>query len=228
MSLRTEPRVGSPSIPGPCRFVERRGFTLLEVLVALSILVVLFGLLYGTLDSTQRLAEATEGESEIHRQAQIALSRMVWELSMLYWPAEAGPTQGLLVGLNEMRLGEDQKDWPADSVRFLSLSHVRLSKDAPEGERVEVAYLLDHDRLLRQSLFPEGGGSSEYPLAEGVIGLELRYFDGREGRWVEDWDSTRIGRPPHGVDIQLIFRDRSGRARLFRAMTDLPMGRGMG
>ncbi|HET6369554.1 MAG TPA: prepilin-type N-terminal cleavage/methylation domain-containing protein, partial [Nitrospiria bacterium] len=157
-----------------------RGFTLLEVLIALSILAIIFALIYGTLDSTQKLTKETEGESDLHRQAQIALARMSAEFSMLYWPRAAGggSTSGLFVGVDETHFDSRRESEPSDSVRFLALSHGRLAKNAPEGDLVEVTYLLDldQDMLIRQEEFPEGGRSMEIPLAEEVLGLNFRYF----------------------------------------------------
>jgi general secretion pathway protein J len=227
----TAPRSTSPS-PSLQRRGTVRGFTLLEVLIALSILAIIFALIYGTLDSTQKLAKETEGESDLHRQAQIALVRMSAEFSMLYWPRPAGgvSTSGLFVGEDETRFDSRRESQPSDSVRFLALSHGRLAKNAPEGDLVEVTYLLDLDQdlLIRQEEFAEGGRSMEIPLAEGVLGLNFRYFDGQSNTWVDGWDSQQAGRAPEGVEITLILKDSSEKGRSFVTMTDLPMGRGKG
>lgn len=200
------------------------GFTLLEVMIAISLLAMIFFMLYGTLTSTQKLAHSMEGESDVYRQAQIALSRMSSELSMVYWPPQRDASSSRFIGVDGTRFDEDQESWPSDSLFFIALSHARLAKDAPEGELAHVTYLLDHGLLLRQEELAGGGLFREIPLAEEVLGLNFRFFDGGKKQWVKEWDSKKRNRPPKGVEIQLILRDASGNGRPFVTATDLPMG----
>jgi len=212
---------------GAARDWERRGFTLIEVLIALSILAVIFALLYGTLNSTQKLASATEGESDLYRQAEIALLRMTQELSMLYWPPSgqaASATAGVFLGQDQTQLDDERKSWPADSLRFLALSHARLAKDSPEGLLVQVTYSLDRNVLVRQEDYLDGGRTIKIPLAEGVLGINFRYFDPQSQSWVDTWDTTQNKRVPQGVEIGLVLKDVAGKGRSFVAVTDLPMG----
>ena len=58
----------------------RPGFTLLEVLVALAILVVIISLIYPAYTGTYRNIEAAETQAEIYQMARIALIRIIEDL----------------------------------------------------------------------------------------------------------------------------------------------------
>ena len=57
-----------------------RGFTLIEILLALAILAVILGMVYASFDQTSRLAAHVDEVSEEYRAARLALTKMSDEI----------------------------------------------------------------------------------------------------------------------------------------------------
>ncbi len=191
------------------------GFTLLEVMISVGILAVILTIVYNAFNTSMKALTAMETRGDAYAQARIVLNRMSEEIGSIYL-SETKPNTG--TGL----LGEDEDegDLPFDSLHFTSLSHVRWVKDSKESELCEIGYYLEKDEEAGESLLfrredwnvdgtlEEGGRPLE--LAEGVDGLNFRYYDGDE--WVDDWDSRIKGVLPKAIEVVLVMRDpRRGR-----------------
>jgi general secretion pathway protein J len=184
------------------------GFTLLEVVVSIGILVVILTIIYGTFNSSMKAFTAMENRGDAYGQARLVLNRMSEEIGSLY-RSDENPNTGLL--------GEDREehDLPFDSLHFTSFSHVRWVRDSKESELCEIGYYLETDREMEKSFLfrredwnvdgtlEEGGIALE--LAEGIDGLNFRYHDGAE--WVEDWDSKARNGLPKAIEVVLLMSD---------------------
>ena len=184
------------------------GFTLLEIVISVAILVVILTIVYNTFNSSIKAFTAMEKQGDAYAQARIVLNRLSEEVGSIYFSGENRNT-GLL--------GEDrdENDLPFDSLHFTSLSHIRWVKDSKESELCEIGYYLETDNETGESFLfrredwnldgtlEEGGRPLE--LAEGVDGLNFRYYDGEE--WADEWDSRITGTLPKAVEIVLVMRD---------------------
>lgn len=65
------------------------GFTLLEILLALSILATVLSTVFASYTGAFRLVSETEGQAEIYQMARIALERIVEDLESFYLPMES-------------------------------------------------------------------------------------------------------------------------------------------
>ena len=183
------------------------GFTLLEVVISVAILAVILTIVYNTFNSSMKAFTAMENEGDAYAQARIVLNRMREEIESIYFSPSEKSNTGLL--------GEDRDEYdlPADSLHFTSLSHIRWAKDSRESELCEIGYYLEKDEetgfLFRREdwnvdgTLEEGGRPLE--LAEGVDGLNFRYYDGKE--WVDEWDSRIKKGVPKAIEVELIMRD---------------------
>ena len=200
------------------------GFTLLEIVVSVGILVVILTIIYSTFNSSMKAFTAIEALGDTYGQARLVLNRMSEEIGSIYW-SDANPNTGLL--------GEDkdEDDLPFDSLHFTSLSHVRWVRDSRESELCEIGYYLETDREMEKSFLfrredwnvdetlEEGGLTLE--LAEGIDGLNFRYYDGEE--WVDDWDSKAKGGLPKAIEIVLLVRDPTRKRIAFSSIITVPM-----
>jgi type II secretion system protein J len=202
----------------------------LELLVALAIVVVVITLLYETFNAVLRSTQLVDEESEIDQMVRISMERMTNELRSAYWrpPSEtAGSSTFMFVGQDSMA-----SDYPTDTIRFSTLSHARVSSGNADPTVSIVEYALvpvpetDAAVLMHREettpLSPSASGLEEYELAESVVGLSFRYFDGKD--WAEQWNDADKRKLPKAVEIQLIIKDHAGQERRFTTQTDIPIG----
>ncbi len=204
-----------------------RGFTLLEMLVATTLMAILAGSLYATLSAGFRGRRTAEAALEPPRRAAAALDLMGADLE------SAVPPTGILaadfIGTEERGdLGE-----PADAVLFHAMTQDQSGATPPFPiRRVEFALATDartgETMLLRRSIFnllaPEQPEPIEEILCRGVRALELAYYDGQD--WVASWDSAAAGDVlPRAVrlTLRLHVEDRDEGYELSRVFA-LPCG----
>ncbi len=202
------------------------GFTLLEIIISIGILVVILTIIYGTFNSSMRAFTVMENLGDAYGQARLVLNRLSEEIGNIYVSKNNSNTG---TGL----LGEDgeQDDLPFDSLHFTSLSHVRWVKDSRESELCEIGYYLERDPEMEKSFFfrredwnvdgtlEEGGIALE--LAEGVDGLNFRYYDGEE--WVDEWDSEARKGLPKAIEVVLLMSDPSQKRIAFSNIIPVPI-----
>ena len=203
------------------------GFTLLEIVISVGILVVVLTIIYSTFNSSMKVFSAMETRGDAYGQARLVLNRMSEEIGSTYW-SDANPNTGLL--------GEDKEEdgLPFDSLHFTSLSHVRWVRDSRESELCEIGYYLEREQDMEKSFLfrredwnvdgtiEEGGITLE--LAEGIDGLNFRFYDGEE--WVDEWDSESKKRLPKAIEVVLLMRDVRLKRIAFSTIILIPMAGG--
>jgi type II secretion system protein J len=201
-----------------------RGFTLLEILISIAILVMLMIGIYGVYTSNLGAIHWAGQKSEVFQMARIALDRMTKDLESAFVASEISneKTRLGMIGENQEIEGK-----PADRLDFTTLSHLVLDEREPGTDLCEVGYKLVEDPdeggfvLYRRddgSLddnLREGGSSHE--LARRVTSLNITYRD-VYGEEFDNWD-TVAGKPgsdlPSLIFIRLTIKDLEGREELF-------------
>lgn len=187
-----------------------KGFTLLEVMIALAILagmsLVLF---YSSSQLIQGKAD-TEERDEVHHSIVRALDRMADDLNM----AILLKSKDFLGAKFD---GETYFEGTEERMDFISLSHLRFIRDAKEGEASEISYYLESDRedpnkknLMRResSVIDKDlqSGGQAYPLIEGIQGVRFEYLDDKVTEFKKNWDTRSLdfaGKLPTAVKIYL-------------------------
>lgn len=210
---------------------SKKGFTLIEILVAISLLAIISVLVWQSMYTTTRIKERSEKLDEEFRRASIALSKISQDLSMavifqsvdLMGVSPAGEQQSKIVFIGKNQGEQDQ-------LVFDAFSHLRYVKDSKESELSEITYYLEPDAdrsgayLLKkketspptahpdQESFSESrekkSGTSVMTLLEGVKSLNFRYYDFQKAEFVEEWDTTKVdhlGKLPRAVEVTLIL-----------------------
>nr|WP_320010231.1 prepilin-type N-terminal cleavage/methylation domain-containing protein [uncultured Desulfobulbus sp.] len=170
--------------------MNKHGFTLLEVLLAISMLAVVVTMLSFSLGGSMRVFEATEGDEVIYTMAQTAMERMVEDLSSAF------VVKGCALN------GETQlvNGYRADRVELCSFAHIvfnpskqkrglaRIGYRLEQSETDEEAYkLLRSDQLLiplqddRAAVTAPG-----FIIADNLRSLQLTYFNA-EGQEFDNW-----------------------------------------
>ena len=188
----------TPQSPKP------RAFTLLEMLVALSLMAVLAGALYGSLHIGFRAQRSATAAIDPVRTASLALEMVRKDLG------SALPPTGILAGTFFAEDSADESSGAnADTLTWYASTGalgegrcdiVRLELAvASLGETGERALVR---RVTSNLLAPKEQEPAEEVLCRRVAALNLRYFDG--SAWLDTWDSTVTDNAlPMAVEVTL-------------------------
>jgi general secretion pathway protein J len=174
------------------------GFTLIEVLVALTVATIVLGAVYGIFAGISTAKEQLDREAEGFHQARVLFGRLSREIRSAYF---IGNRQDTLFrgGLDDNRHF------------FLDLTTAITSPTLPLAAGISrVRYEMRNDPdiaptlllLVRQewALLPGGeAGKMESRLTSGVHAFRLRFFDGNA--WQEEWDTKISGRLPQMIEL---------------------------
>ncbi len=229
-----------------------KGFTLIEILLAMAMVAILFALLYGTFGSSLDFIQAAEQEGESYHMARLTIRQLSQELTSVVQSVngvvfhategagcpqiarveflDAGEAGDLDAGEAEAEGGigfiavdAEEDDRPVDCLAFATYAHGRYRPDAKESDLSVVTYWLDGDKVMHEeetNLFSLSSQSVEsYPLAEGVEGMNFKFFDGVE--WVDDWDAGEQDRLPYAVEVELRFLLPSAERRVFTTLVSV-------
>ena len=176
---------------------SEEGFTLVEILLAVSLIAMMATLVFGSLYVTTSAIEAARAKSADEQIVRRTLSLMIDELAV----SESRAT-GPWMGINDQRDGQ-----PADSVAFLTMGQFRGADSAKDTELVRIVYTREGDRLLRFSRRNLYGLTDEsvekVELATKVKGFNVRYYDGKSQLWLDEWDSRGKPGTPKAILIEL-------------------------
>lgn len=183
-----------------------RGFTLLEVLVALVLLSLFAVTSYRALDSVLTAEQHAGAEMARWRQRALAFSRIQTDLgnAVTGIAPRHGWQRGLYAG---------QAD---DGSPYLDLD--RLLPEDQIGGVQRVGYVYRDGTLLRR-LWREGAPASEppaeAPVLSGLSGISLRCMD-KTGTWYPSWKPDAVrGLLPRAVEMQFRFASGEPLRRVF-------------
>ena len=199
-----------------------RGFTLLEVVIAVGITAMMGALIAAAFQSGYRAKELVESEADRYRALRTGTDRMVREISAAF-----------VSDHYDFRRYRDQNDRPSnfigtrDRLLFTSMAHQRLYADAKESDQMVVEYYAKSAptrggqtlmNLMRRedSLLDErmDRGGTEDVLIEGIKRIDFAYWDSDKKDWVDEWDTRRIEKKsilPVRVRISVYAVDETGR-----------------
>jgi general secretion pathway protein J len=192
--------------------------TMIEVVVAISILAMVAVMIHGVVDSLSRGKKGEGLRAERAHQGRETLQRIARELSSAYLSMHVPSNQALITGKTAF-VGRSSGQF--DRVDFTAFAHRRTDRDAHESDQAEVGYFALQDPnvegkmdLVRREqtpidLYPVKGGMPEV-IAEDIEEFDVRYLDPTTGVWNETWDSTQVtGQPnrlPLAVSVRLVLK----------------------
>lgn len=213
--------------------MRNRGFTLIEILIAVLILGIVMSTVYASYTGTFRIIRETGYDADIYSMARSALDRMARDLqsAALWKGAFTFSTKPQTLGNREfVRLA------------FRSSAHVAFSdKEAPEGVAVieyrveegtdKAGYVLARSDSLYRDPGKEEPSPGGFPLCDRVEDLSYAFFD-ETGKEYTEWNSdgdieAQKRRVPVAVLIRLSFINEANRDRpyLFTTRIRLPFNR---
>ena len=203
--------------------MRKRGFTLIEVMVAAAILAMTTTLVWSSFSSTFRTKQQVEAQSSRYRTVRIALERLARELSMAYISQNEDTSQP-----EHRTMFEGKHKGYIDEVKFSYFGHQRLYQDANESDTAQLMYFGATSRedsrktnLIRREtrrlsyVRPQDSPNEADIVCDDVVGLKLEYYDARDKQWREEWVTTAVDgqkdRMPSRVRITLTVHDERGK-----------------
>ena len=216
------------NLPQP-RFRARAGFTLIEMMLAITILSIVLVMIAGSFNAVIHSKVHGEAHLEVDREGRAIL----WELAnevrgSVQTPSP--PSNVLFIGLGQTRDGI-----PVDGITMSTLTagHRRAITGLDAEQIVSYTVKLNRNwrkryiltRTQRSGLLSASTTTTPpIELADNVILLHFKYFDGNS--WLESWDSTAVPPPnqlPVAVSIDLALDSGGGQTMNFSTQVLVPM-----
>jgi len=198
---------------GRIREIQRSGFTLLEILVAMFILATVISTILGTFSETLKNINHAESHADIYQMARVALKIMNKDL------------EGSLISNTRSFSGQDEEidGRDADFLSFFSTNHISFEEPGKgagnagisfyvleKEEEEEKGLVLYRSDVLERDETPEEktGGAV---LCEGLHSVNFLYYNS-DGDEYDSWDSSdgqHKNKLPSMVTIRLEFLDKS-------------------
>ncbi|MBW1914122.1 MAG: prepilin-type N-terminal cleavage/methylation domain-containing protein [Deltaproteobacteria bacterium] len=196
----------------------QKGFTLLELVVAIFILGIILTIVYSAYITTFENIEGTETQAEIYQMARTALTRMARDIESAYILNNHGST-GRFIGEDN-----DLDGINADTLQFTARAHIDFSNPDRYGEQTQISYFVRKNdetgvlALYRSdeinfSLLPaeeeaeEEEEQSGFVLCNNIFSINFIYRN-KDGDDLDEWNSKEeptIDKLPKMVSIELLF-----------------------
>lgn len=213
-------------------FPNRKGFTLLEIMIAVFILVTVLTTVYAAYRGTFRIIKQSEEEGEGYGMARTVMDRIFRDLSSV---STAGGAAKFVFRSQNIGLAE------ITGLTFTSGAHLAFSEEESLGGLAEITYYIDDERsgengytlrrkdLLQAEAETAGGEGRGFVLCERLQSLRFTFIDS-QGQEYESWDSasdveTQKNKPPSIVAIELKLKNprEGGYPYIFATKVFLPM-----
>lgn len=208
-----------------------KGFTLIEVLLAIFIGSIVLTVLYASFFQINRAKDRIEEELELYHEARIIMSKITKDLATafprgLVNSQSTGITTPFFYGVEE---GDNSK------LSFTSLSRTP-TQDARESDQTEISYFLapieDSDlfALVRRDnpTFEPDTGGTQYAISERISGFSLTYLpkipeNGEAQGYSSEWNSNETLTLPAAVNVNIVLKSPRGEDIQFSTLVMIPI-----
>lgn len=234
--------------------MKQTGFTLIEVLISIAILAFIMVAVWSSTSQSLDAKDRIEKRDGIFQEGRVSLRKLSDDLEMAFLIKDprARAAEAVAAGVAASTevatrprpisffIAEDRGE--RDELRFTTLSHLRLFKNAKESEQSKVSYAVaqspeDPNVLnLVRTYYPwlddkDTVEGTSYVVAENVREFNVEYYDTRKQEWVRSWNTMQLDwkdRLPRAVRVTLAFPDPDDdrESIVMRTAVMLPMSGG--
>ncbi|MBW7956484.1 MAG: prepilin-type N-terminal cleavage/methylation domain-containing protein [Deltaproteobacteria bacterium] len=173
---------------------NNRGFTLIEVLLAVSLMAVLLASLYSVFFSVAGAGSKASEEAVRNVEAGRALEKMASEVRSAY-TRRGSPVTFFKAG----------KVRSHSMVSFTFFSYPVQAGGAPKSDLLAVSYSIERDggrrHLVKEVWSPYLGEKISFRAIEDIKGFEVSLFNGKD--WSKAWDSELEGSVPRAMTVKM-------------------------
>lgn len=205
--------------------MRNKGFTLAEILIAISILTIVLTTVYAAYTGTLRIVRDTEYGDDIYSMARVTLKRMTDDLESICTYKES------FKFFSSENQFDNQK---FTDISFLSSAHVSFD-DTPSAGSARIGYLIRKgsdedeyvlirkDELFRgeEGEFTDSARDKGYIICDHIQSVTYTFYDGK-GNEYETWNSasdTTKDKAPALVSIHLNLTNPDDKDNPYRFMT---------
>jgi prepilin-type N-terminal cleavage/methylation domain-containing protein len=209
--------------------IIEKGFTLIEVLLAIFIGSIVLTVLYSSFFQIIKAKDVAESELDLYHEARVVFSKMTEDFQSAYPRGEVFDNS--LISTSSFFSGT--KDGDNSRVTLTSLSR-QPALNSIDSDQAEVSYYLeplpDSDLFyLMREENPRIGtdsGGIKYPISESLVRFNLRYMteNDSEESFVDEFNSDQTGSLPKVVEVTLTMRSPRGENVEFSTLILIPLG----
>jgi len=203
----------------------KKGFTLIEILVAAAIIVTIVSMVYGSYFATSKSARSCKSRIALSRQGRKVLGQMARQIRCSYVGSAKeykSPTRPVF---------QQRKKIPENAISYFNgnsgetggeILHLVTTSEISEGQApldglFETTYKFDKSSgtlFFSQKRFIGAPKSlvenrNWQPIARNIESVELAFFDGQQ--WLHTWDFKEKKSLPNAVRINITCEDENHR-----------------
>jgi general secretion pathway protein J len=208
-----------------------KGFTLLEVLLAIFIGSIVLTVLYASFFQITKAKGRIEEELDLYHEVRVIMSKITNDLTTAF---PRGLVNSLTTNITTpyfygVREGNQSK------LMFTSLARTP-TQNSRESDQTMISYFLqpiqDSDlfALVRSDnpTFETDTGGTQYELSERIVSFNLTYIanapaGGEQPQSTTEWNSNDTLSLPAAVDVDLVIRNPRGENVEFSTMVTIPI-----
>jgi general secretion pathway protein J len=202
--------------------LEAGGFTLLEILVALAVLGLIMGAVYGSYRAVTTSIVDLEPRMDLEQKGRFFVQRLSRQVRCCYGGRHDQANQSVpdqndvkkAMSQEQTRFFQGGRTLSDDvALRFVTTSST-LNRRSDVGCLTVVSYKMDplqHALLIREEIYGrqsinERNDEDWRVVLDDVWEVEFQYFDGME--WRKEWDSSVAGFLPRALRIKLVLESK--------------------
>ena len=205
--------------------IRDRGFTLIEILIAIFILGLVLATVYASYSGILKTSHQMEEEGNIYKMARTSMDRMIKDLSSLQSSSGSFDFRAEKITLSNREFY---------SLSFWSAAHLAFGENEGEGYPATISYYVQEDEggdsfSLWRSDIPGAKPSTEQNISGGFLVCQnvdswsLRFYD-PTGTELESWDTSlssaeQKGKAPAAVKIELGLVNLNDKEKPYKFMT---------
>lgn len=199
---------------------RRAGMTLLELLLALSLMMVILTTIYMVFANHENSVEAASESREAYGLARMVLDRLIRDISGSWLPsAQAEEEENVLFSGQEDRLDfittARLSSGQAPGLDLVEVGYYTVENDARDG----LALIRRQDKIIDEEI-SEGGAT--VTLTNQLESFEIGYID-REGEVHTSWTASDVSHLPRSVKIKIVVRLAEDKTETFTTIVSLPL-----
>jgi len=206
--------------------LNKRGFTLVELLVAVALIAAILCMVYGSYFAASNSAQTCKAMIAASEQGRRALEQMARQIRCSYAgtvddytetePVETGSKQSGMILEDSFSYFNGNSFAPQGEILHLVTTNRLLGEKQPADGLFEVTYKFDKRASLLSLSQREFIGTAKktqarkfQPVAENIKSMELTFFDGE--KWLRSWNFKDKKQLPCAVRIELGCEDENHR-----------------